>query len=92
MTTSRLRSANRDKCRANSFELGINLLIGLIQPKQEIQRHLIIPASSRMQFLPRLADPLNQRRLDHHVNIFQALIEFEIGPLRYPARSISNPR
>ncbi len=67
-----------DECTAQRLQLRIDLLISLIQPKQEIRRHLIIPAPPGMQFLPRLADPLDQGRLDHHVNVFQALIKFEI--------------
>ena len=48
-----------------------------VQP--HIERHLIVAAPSRMQFLARIPDPLRQIRLHKTVNIFVLLCNLQLS-------------
>src|SRR5205823_982328 len=48
-------------------------------PERQVERNLIVAASARVQLPTRLPDPLDQRRLDDHMDVLEALVELE-GP------------
>ena len=50
----------------------------ITQPKPHVQGDLIVSASRGVQLLTRLADPIDQRRLQNHVHVFVTGIEGEL--------------
>ncbi len=67
-----------DERSFNEFKLIFDLCYRSYGPKTEIRRHLIIPAPSRVQLPPRLADAFDEGVFDDHVDVFEALIKRKI--------------
>ena len=59
--------------------------ICVADPQPQVGGNLIVAAAAGVQLAADIADPLDQRPLDVHVNVFQLLAEFELAGGDIPA-------
>jgi hypothetical protein len=62
----------------------IHFIYAVPRPQSHVERDLVISAASRVEPQAAFADPLDQRSLDVHVDVFVSLFEFK-GPAFYLA-------
>ena len=51
----------------------------ITSPEPQVKGNLIVSASGGMQFFASLPNPLNQRRFDIHMHVFERLLELELS-------------
>ena len=77
--------APADKRPLESRQLLLHAIDRPADPKAEVGRDLIVAAAGGMEFASRIAQPLDQRPLDVHVNVFELDPEGELPLLNFPA-------
>ena len=66
-----------DECPLDEFQAGRHGVDFVADPEADVVRDLVVAAAAGVELAADVADPLDQRPLDVHVDVFQLLAELE---------------
>ena len=72
-----VRSARPTNARCSSRSSWRDVVDFVADPEPQVGRNLVVAAAAGVELAADVADPLDQRPLDVHVDVFQLLAELE---------------
>ncbi len=72
-------SARPTNARCSSLQLAPHVVDLVADPQPQVGRNLVVAAAAGVELAAHVADPLDQRPLDVHVNVFELLAEGEFA-------------
>ena len=82
---SRSRSARPTKARCKSTKPRVDPIDRVADPQPQVGRDLVVAAAGGVQLAADVAEPVDQRPLDVHVDVFQLDVELEASLLNFLA-------